>query len=85
MCEYNKKGNNHTQWFFESGPISGYNAHPEVSSLGIYPAQVNNSGIYSCYGLKGKGKKHFVAHAQLKVFGMLSLERNTQSHIFIYL
>ena len=39
------------------------------SKITIDPVFVNNSGIYTCYGLYEEGAHHFLAMTYLNVFG----------------
>ena len=73
LCNSRIIDSSNTKWFFDSGPTSEYNAYAERldSSLRVFPARVNNSGIYTCHGLYKNKKKFFLAQAELKVFGKL--------------
>ena len=66
MC----KSSGFTRWYFH-----GSNPHQEPrllktdSSLSIYPLDLNNGGIYSCYGTYNHSLKHFLATSTLRIYG----------------
>lgn len=63
-----------TIWQYGSSTLTG---NTELSSkktkLTIFGVNILNKGFYSCYGLNYEGTRHFVAKAELKVYGKFSI------------
>lgn len=66
-------------WIFNDGPISNFAENKSWNTIVIKNAQVEHTGLYTCYGLMktGRTRRKFLATAKLNIFGkFLLLHKN---------
>ena len=57
------------QWYMKIMRSNTYQ-EPQSNLLTVNPVKLKHSGYYYCYGRYLKKRKHFIARATLKVYGM---------------